>query len=235
MSARNFKGYFFVGLLLISLLFVGDFCGAIEQQEEEDKFRDFTQSSPNPANLKMDESVIKEFHFHVYFFQANAKAVESALQLRNKIIELNNTRFGYTVIPLDRVNYEPRGPHPIGSYENWVPIETFANVYQWFIQNHEGLSILVHPLSRYEIEDHSTRAAWIGEKLPLDLSKLTPVLDYIPLQYPELGLGYSSNHHHHHPHDEEHFKTVNELVKKTLEKNGVVAKADDLKVTVTSK
>lgn len=52
-------------------------------------------------------------------------------------------------------------------------------------------SILIHPLTKKQGLDHSDRAAWIGKPVPLDLTKFDWELDKLPIQYPELGLGYS--------------------------------------------
>lgn len=52
--------------------------------------------------------------------------------------------------------------------------------------------MLVHPLTRHEIEDHTTRAMWMGESFRIDLSALHKELKKVPLEYPELGLGYSA-------------------------------------------
>jgi len=40
--------------------------------------------------------------------------------------------------------------------------------------------------------DHEIRNAWIGPSYPLDLSTLPVNSEEIPLQYPSLKLGYSS-------------------------------------------
>ncbi|GBC02338.1 hypothetical protein RclHR1_04580006 [Rhizophagus clarus] len=134
---------------------------------------------------------IKEFHFHVYFLQDNEQNCASALALREKILELVKEGFFHPV-PLDTVNHSPRGPHSIGSYEVWCPKEHFSRVYSWFALHHGVHSVLIHPLTREERLDHSDRAAWMGKPVPLDLSKISAHLDEIPLQYPELGLGYSA-------------------------------------------
>jgi len=40
------------------------------------------------------------------------------------------------------------------------------------MQNHGNLSILLHALTRWEVEDHTSRAMFLGPKVPLDLSAL---------------------------------------------------------------
>ena len=59
--------------------------------------------------------------------------------------------------------------------------------------NRGSLSVLVHPLGRTEVRDHTTDAMWLGPSFRLDLSTLNPDGGDDP-QYPELGLGYSSQH-----------------------------------------
>lgn len=56
----------------------------------------------------------------------------------------------------------------------------------------DALVFLIHPLTRLEIRDHTERAAWMGGPLPLNLAVLSHDLGTAPAQYPELGLGYST-------------------------------------------
>lgn len=41
------------------------------------------------------------------------------------------------------------------------------------MQNHGNLSVLLHPLTRYEVLDHTHRAMFLGKELPLDVSVLS--------------------------------------------------------------
>ncbi|KAF5378393.1 hypothetical protein D9757_010861 [Collybiopsis confluens] len=141
------------------------------------------------------ETEVKEWHFHIYFMQKNADQHYNALNLRDAILRLRREG-AFVAVPLFRVNTEPMGPHPIGSYEVWVPAETFSSVFSYLCMNHGELSVLVHPLTREErkyVQDHEIRAAWIGPALPLDFSTLALRREDLPLQYPSLKLGYSSS------------------------------------------
>lgn len=138
--------------------------------------------------------IIKEYHFHTYYFQCNDESKEKALNLYNLIKDLT----AFIAIP-HKFNEEPVGPHPIGSFETWVPQESFAEAYSWFLLNRGDLSILIHPLTRDEIEDHTVRAVWMGDSLPLDGSPLSELLPEIPAQYPDLELGYSKKPWHDVP------------------------------------
>ncbi|RIA98352.1 DOPA-like domain-containing protein [Glomus cerebriforme] len=161
-------------------------------KNEKENHNNTDKNEKDKKSLSEEEAEeIKEFHFHVYFFQDNEQNRASALALREKIFELIKKGFFHPV-PLDTYNDAPRGPHSIGSYEVWCPKEHFSRVYSWFSLHHGVHSVLIHPLTNNEVLDHSDRAAWLGKPVPLDLSKLSKNLGHIPLQYPELGLGYSA-------------------------------------------
>ncbi len=53
-------------------------------------------------------------------------------------------------------------------------------------------SILVHPLTSQQRRDHETRNAWLGTPWPIYLDGLPRKSDEVPLQYPELRLGWSA-------------------------------------------
>ncbi len=74
----------------------------------------------------------------------------------------------------------------------WVPRESFADFYGWMALNHGELSVLVHPLTRHEIKDHTLHAAWLGQKLELNLSFLRHEAPDECAQYSELKMGYSA-------------------------------------------
>ncbi|KAK0240716.1 DOPA-like domain-containing protein [Armillaria nabsnona] len=130
---------------------------------------------------------------HIYFHQTNATEQHFALELRDAVLRL--CRDGaFVAVPLFRVNTEANGPHPVGSYEIWVPVESFASVFSFIVKNHGKLSVLIHPLTKDEVltRDHEQRTAWIGPPFPLDLSWVVEKMDLVPLQYPTLEMGYSS-------------------------------------------
>ncbi|KAJ3817891.1 DOPA-like domain-containing protein [Lentinula raphanica] len=144
------------------------------------------------SNLKeVLDSEVKEWHFHIYFAQKNADQHYAALELRDAVLRLRRDG-AFVAVPHFRVNTEPIGPHLIGSYEIWVPAETFSSVFSYLCLNRGNLSILVHPLTRDQRADHESRAAWLGTPLPLDLSNLPVRSENIPLQYTGLRVGYSA-------------------------------------------
>lgn len=90
----------------------------------------------------------------IYFAQKNADQHHSALELRDAILRLRRDG-AFVAVPLFRVNTEPMGPHPIGeqltrhtsmvlnhvkgSFEIWVPAETFASVFSYLCLNRGNL------------------------------------------------------------------------------------------------
>ncbi|KAG1736937.1 DOPA-like domain-containing protein [Suillus paluster] len=151
-----------------------------------------------PTDLEaVVNSEIKEWHFHIYFHQRNADEHQAALDLRDAVLRLRRDG-AFVAVPLFRVNTDPIGPHPVGSYEIWVPSTSFASVFSYLCMNRGSLSIFVHPLTSevvitfaYRV-DHEIRNAWIGPSFPLDLSTLPAKSEEVHIQYPSLKLGYSA-------------------------------------------
>ncbi|KZV86864.1 hypothetical protein EXIGLDRAFT_840425 [Exidia glandulosa HHB12029] len=137
------------------------------------------------------DNEIKEWHFHIYFHQKNAREHQAALALRDAVLRLRRDGV-FVAVPLWRVNLEPMGPHPAGSYEIWCPKESFAEVFSYLTLHRGELSVLVHPLTREERKDHDTRRVWMGPEYRLDLDALPRFSPQVPSQYHNLNLGYSS-------------------------------------------
>lgn len=150
---------------------------------------------------------VKEWHFHTYWFAKNQRAVAEAQELHDALVKtiaedrefiavcngITSAQVPGLVGTPPPMNHQPVGPHLGGSFETWVPIESFAKVYSWFTLHRGSLSILVHPLTRYEREDHTTHASWLGQPWVLDLDFLREDLGEPPAQYPELDLGYNGS------------------------------------------
>src|SRR5580693_8461189 len=68
----------------------------------------------------------------------------------------------------------PIGPHPVAMFEvNLFTPAQFGAFIPWLVINRGPLSALVHPNTDDKGEDkrnHTQRATWLGERLPLDLS-----------------------------------------------------------------
>ena len=107
---------------------------------------------------------IKGYHAHVYY---NAETRTVAEGLRNTIINR------FTVEP-GAFSDEPRGPHPISQFNVIFRTEEFQKIVPWLMLNHEGLDVLIHPLTDSSYDDHSKNALWIGTPVPMRLDVLRP-------------------------------------------------------------
>ena len=78
-----------------------------------------------------------------------------------------------TLVPelrIYRVWEEPIGPHITGMFEvNLFTPAQFGAFIPWLVINRGPLSALVHPNTEEVERDHSQRATWMGERLPVDL------------------------------------------------------------------
>lgn len=101
---------------------------------------------------------IHSYHAHVYF--RNAQERERALQLREWIGE----RFS---VQLGRVHFVPVGPHREAMFQIAFAREWFDAFVSWLMLNRRGLSVLVHPNTGRELDDHLIHAIWLGEALSL--------------------------------------------------------------------
>lgn len=150
----------------------------------------------------VESAEIKEWHFHVYFKQTVPASVAAANAFRELVVA--SVAAGDFIVVCDgvelpelpkasyAVNMKPVGPHPVGSYEIWVPAEHVSAMLSFTILNRGELSIYVHPLTRYELLDHTTRAFFLGPSYPVETFMLEEDMGSPPLQYPELQLGYSA-------------------------------------------
>jgi aromatic ring-cleaving dioxygenase len=107
---------------------------------------------------------IKGYHAHVYY---NADTRKVAEGLRETIIGR------FTVEP-GAFSDEPRGPHPISQFNVIFRTEEFQQIVPWLMLNHEGLDVLIHPLTDSSYDDHSKNALWIGTPVPMRLDILRP-------------------------------------------------------------
>lgn len=137
------------------------------------------------------EGRTREWHFHIYFLTQSPVETAAALALRDAVLRLRRDG-AFVAVPLFRVNEYPMGPHPAGSYEIWVPDSSFSDVFFYLASNRGNLSVLVHPLTADQRRDHELRNGWMGTPWPIYLDPL-PSEGAIPLQYPELGLGWSTS------------------------------------------
>jgi DOPA 4,5-dioxygenase len=109
-------------------------------------------------------SEIQGYHAHVYY---DAETKPKAAALRETII-------GKFAVEPGGFSDEPRGPHPISQFNVIFRTEEFQNLVPWLMLNHDGLDVMVHPLTESSYDDHSINALWIGAPVPMKLDILRP-------------------------------------------------------------
>lgn len=109
-----------------------------------------------------DTARIEGYHAHVYYEAATRPVAE---RLRQAMGE----RFAVT---LGRWHDQPVGPHPQSMYQVAFAVAEFAPLIPWLMLNRAGLSILVHPRTGNDYEDHARFPLWLGTPLPLLLDVL---------------------------------------------------------------
>ncbi|KAG4025118.1 hypothetical protein MFRU_066g00210 [Monilinia fructicola] len=120
----------------------------------------------------LDSGIRGGFDVHVYHFQKNKEQAKFARELYERI------RREFPELRIYRFWEEPIGPHPIAMFEvNLFTPAQFGAFIPWLVINRGPLSALVHPNTvdengkpLDEERDHTQRATWLGEQVPLDLS-----------------------------------------------------------------
>jgi aromatic ring-cleaving dioxygenase len=109
-----------------------------------------------------DLASIEGYHAHIYYDPPTRPLAE---HLREGLGAGFEVRLG-------RWHDQPVGPHPVSMYQVAFPIAEFARLVPWLMLNRAGLSVLVHPLTGDDYEDHATFPLWLGQPLPLKLEIL---------------------------------------------------------------
>ncbi|KAG9190294.1 DOPA 4,5-dioxygenase [Alternaria panax] len=110
----------------------------------------------------IDNGIRGGFDVHIYFLQSDGEEVKFANELWERI------RREFPELRIYRVWDRPIGPHPIAMFEvNIFTPEQFGAFIPWLVINRGPLSALVHPNTDDELRDHTQRATWMGQPLPL--------------------------------------------------------------------
>lgn len=150
---------------------------------------------------------VKEWKFHVYWHMNNEIEYKKVLELRDDLLALVRQKKilavfdGVTseVMPgllstgaIPAVINQPKGAHVAPQLEIWVPQESIAPVLSFLTLSRGPLSILMAPVSRFEMEDYTGRAMWLGREMALDVSQLKVDRGSRPKYFSELRLGYAA-------------------------------------------
>lgn len=105
-------------------------------------------------------------HFHVYY---NEDTKQAALDLYALLKD------SYPDLHLGRMHDRAVGPHPMGSFEVDVPVTSYDHIYNFLQENHDNLTVMIHPVTGNDIEDHKEEnIKWIGQPQEIDRSIFQP-------------------------------------------------------------
>lgn len=128
---------------------------------------------------------------HIYHYQQNSEQVKYASELYERIRREckcvprhhQQARADSPEVPELRIYKfwdRPIGPHPVAMFEvNVFTPAQFGAFIPWLAIWRGPLSVLVHPNTRTpdgveewaeELRNHTQRAIWMGERMPLDTS-----------------------------------------------------------------
>ncbi|HWI25509.1 MAG TPA: DOPA 4,5-dioxygenase family protein [Stellaceae bacterium] len=114
------------------------------------------------AEGMIDAASIEGYHAHIYYAPATRAVAE---RLRTEL----GARFQ---VRLGNWHDEPVGPHPTAMYQVAFAPAELPLVLPWLMLNRGELTVLVHPLTGNDYDDHARFALWLGPPLPLRLDVL---------------------------------------------------------------
>jgi len=109
-----------------------------------------------------DPTGIEGYHAHIYYDSATRALAE-------RLREAMGRQFA---VQLGRWHDAPVGPHPSSMYQVAFAVGELPRLLPWLMLNRGGLSVLVHPLTGNDYEDHARFPLWLGTPLPLRLDVL---------------------------------------------------------------
>ena len=115
------------------------------------------------------------YHAHAYFDHTLPHRVAEA----RAFLDLIEQTFAETAhVEVHSFVGQPAGPHRRGSFEVLFTREAFADCVSWLMfARPPSIDVLVHPLTRSQVLDHTARALWLGTPRELDVAMLAAVDD----------------------------------------------------------
>jgi DOPA 4,5-dioxygenase len=107
-------------------------------------------------------------HIHVYF-DPEIKHFAEAI---HKYFVAFKGSVHYPSLTVGKIHDNPVGPHTKGQFQMEMNLDEFGHVIHYLMTNRNHLSVLIHPQTGHDVEDHTSNCFWMGDKLPLVLAKL---------------------------------------------------------------
>ena len=105
------------------------------------------------------------YHSHTYFDGSSPAETATAKSFRERI---GQTFASSGHVELNAFVPMAVGPHPRASFEVLFTREVFAEYVSWLMfERPPSLSVLVHPLTASQVNDHGQHALWLGEQLAI--------------------------------------------------------------------
>lgn len=101
----------------------------------------------------------KAYHAHIYF---DEKTVDIATEVYTQI----QNQFDFEI---GRFHKKPTVPHTKWMFQVLFTKSDFDGFISWLENNRNDLSILIHPLTGNDLQDHTKYASWLGDSINLDL------------------------------------------------------------------
>ncbi|KAI1118346.1 DOPA-like domain-containing protein [Nemania sp. NC0429] len=144
-----------------------------ERAEDGKSYLNLKNDELSPAYEKFTDPIDNGrrggFDVHIYYYN-NAQHTEYAKALWERI------RREFPELRIYTFWDRPVGPHPVTMFEvSLVTPAQFGAFVPWLAVWRGPLSVLVHPntvedgpAAEVELRNHSERAIWLGERIPLD-------------------------------------------------------------------
>jgi aromatic ring-cleaving dioxygenase len=100
------------------------------------------------------------YHAHIYFDESSIDLARTLYSEIETTLELELGRFHQKLL----------GPHSKWMFQVAFSEVEFLTFTHWLEQNRAGLSVLIHPLSGNNLQDHSELASWLGTPIKLNLA-----------------------------------------------------------------
>lgn len=114
----------------------------------------------------MFDSFIPSYHVHVYYDAISRDLIQDIRAYLFEQFPDNN------FIDIGRMHDHPIGPHPQAQFRIAIHHTFLQFMFNFFMKNRQGLTVLIHPETGDDIKDHTDHLVWLGTPLILNITRL---------------------------------------------------------------